>query len=43
VGGSLGIGLGINVQQAYRFLALYYEPNDQIFMFGFSRVATPRS
>ena len=39
LGGSLGIGLGDNVQQAYRFLALNYEENDQIIMFGFSRGA----
>ena len=39
LGGALGIGLGINVQQAYRFLALNYEPDDQIIMFGFSRGA----
>lgn len=39
LGGSLGIGLGDNVQQAYRFLALNYEPEDQIIMFGFSRGA----
>ncbi len=39
LGGSLGIGLGVKVQQAYRFLALNYETNDQIIMFGFSRGA----
>ena len=39
LGGSLGIGLGANVQQAYRFLALNYEPQDQLIMFGFSRGA----
>ena len=39
LGGSFGIGLGENVEQAYRFLALNYEPNDQIIMFGFSRGA----
>lgn len=39
LGGSFGIGLGANVQQAYRFLALNYEPGDQIIMFGFSRGA----
>lgn len=39
LGGAFGIGLGANVQQAYRFLALNYEPGDQIIMFGFSRGA----
>jgi uncharacterized protein (DUF2235 family) len=39
VGGGLGIGLGTNVQQAYRFLALNYEPGDRLLMFGFSRGA----
>ena len=39
VGGAFGIGLGANVQQAYRFLALNYEPGDLILMFGFSRGA----
>jgi uncharacterized protein (DUF2235 family) len=39
VGGALGVGLGINVQQAYRFLALNYELGDRILMFGFSRGA----
>lgn len=38
-GGALGIGLGANVQQAYRFLALNYELGDRILMFGFSRGA----
>jgi len=39
VGGTLGVGLGRNVQQAYRFLALNFEPGDRIAMFGFSRGA----
>jgi uncharacterized protein (DUF2235 family) len=39
VGGALGVGLGVNVQQAYRFLALNYEIGDRIMMFGFSRGA----
>lgn len=39
VGGTLGIGLGQNVQEAYRFLALNYEVGDRIAMFGFSRGA----
>ncbi|MBJ6123640.1 DUF2235 domain-containing protein [Sphingomonas mollis] len=39
LGGTLGIGLGENVQDAYRFLALNYEPGDRLAMFGFSRGA----
>ena len=39
LGGTLGVGLGTNVRQAYRFLALNYEPGDRIAMFGFSRGA----
>lgn len=39
IGGAVGLGLGANVQQAYRFLALNYEIGDRILMFGFSRGA----
>jgi len=39
LGGTVGIGLGSKVQQAYRFLALNYEIGDRILMFGFSRGA----
>lgn len=39
VGGTFGVGLDTNVQQAYRFLALNFEPGDRIAMFGFSRGA----
>jgi uncharacterized protein (DUF2235 family) len=39
LGGTLGVGLGQNVQEAYRFLALNFEPGDRIAMFGFSRGA----
>lgn len=39
VGGTLGVGLGVKVRHAYRFLALNYEPGDRIAMFGFSRGA----
>jgi uncharacterized protein (DUF2235 family) len=39
LGGALGMGLGQNVQQAYRFLALNYEPGDRLAFFGFSRGA----
>ncbi|MCK0198502.1 DUF2235 domain-containing protein [Ancylobacter sp. 6x-1] len=44
LGGSLGLGLGTNVRQAYRFLCQFYEPGDEILVFGFSRGAfTARS
>lgn len=39
IGGAIGRGLGENVQQAYRFLALNYEDGDTICLFGFSRGA----
>jgi uncharacterized protein (DUF2235 family) len=39
VGGALGSGLSENVQQAYRFLALNYEADDRIVLYGFSRGA----
>jgi len=39
MGGTLGVGLGRNVQRAYRFLALNYEPGDRLALFGFSRGA----
>ena len=43
-GGAFGRGLGDNVRRAYKFLSWYYEPGDQIFVFGFSRGAyTARS
>lgn len=44
LGGAFGLGLFANVTKAYRFLALNYEPGDEIFVFGFSRGAyTARS
>lgn len=44
VGGAFGFGVFSNVRMAYRFLALNYEPGDEIFIFGFSRGAyTARS
>lgn len=44
LGGALGLGLGTNVRQAYRFLSQFYAPGDEIFIFGFSRGAfTARS
>lgn len=43
-GGVFGLGLGHNVRQAYRFLARWYSPGDEIYVFGFSRGAfTARS
>jgi hypothetical protein len=43
-GGAFGLGLGHNVRQAYRFLSFHYEPDDEIYVFGFSRGAfTARS
>jgi hypothetical protein len=44
LGGAFGFGLFANVKTAYRWLALNYEPGDEIFVFGFSRGAyTARS
>src|SRR5437588_6277929 len=43
-GGALGIGLSQNIRRAYRQLCFYYEPGDEVFVFGFSRGAyTARS
>ncbi len=38
-GGAFGWGIDKNIQDAYRFLCLNYEPGDQIYLFGFSRGA----
>lgn len=44
LGGAFGFGLFENVSSGYRWLALNYEPGDEIFVFGFSRGAyTARS
>jgi hypothetical protein len=44
LGGAFGLGLFSNVLAGYRFLALNYEPGDEIFVLGFSRGAyTARS
>ena len=44
MGGGTGEGLDANVRRAYKFLSFYYEPGDQVFVFGFSRGAyTARS
>jgi uncharacterized protein (DUF2235 family) len=43
-GGAFGDGLEANIHDAYRFLVANYEPNDRIYLFGFSRGAfTARS
>ena len=39
LGGAFGIGLARNVRQLYRFLCDTYQPNDRIYLFGFSRGA----
>jgi len=44
IGGAFGAGLSKNIQDAYRFLIANYEPNDFLYLFGFSRGAyTARS
>ena len=43
-GGALGVGLGVNVRQAYAFVVRHWVPGARIFVFGFSRGAyTARS
>ncbi len=43
-GGAFGVGLSENIGEAYRFLASNYLPEDEIWLFGFSRGAyTARS
>ena len=39
LGGGLGNGLSKNVKSAYYWLALHYQPDDAICLFGFSRGA----
>lgn len=44
VGGAFGVGLSRNIGDAYRFLVSNYVPEDEIWLFGFSRGAyTARS
>jgi uncharacterized protein (DUF2235 family) len=38
-GGAFGRGMEQNVRSLYRFLVYNYEPNDELFFFGFSRGA----
>ena len=43
-GGAFGEGLTQNIRHAYKFLSFWYEPGDEIFVYGFSRGAyTARS
>ena len=43
-GGAFGEGLTHNIRHAYKFLSFWYEPGDEIFIYGFSRGAyTARS
>jgi uncharacterized protein (DUF2235 family) len=43
-GGAFGWGLSANVRKAYEFVVKNYEPDDELFFFGFSRGAyTARS
>jgi uncharacterized protein (DUF2235 family) len=43
-GGMFGLGISRNISRAYEFLARSYEPDDEIWLFGFSRGAfTARS
>ncbi len=43
-GGAFGEGLSANVRRAYKFLSFFYEAEDEVFIFGFSRGAyTARS
>lgn len=37
--GATGSGISKNILEAYKYLILNYEPNDEIFLFGFSRGA----
>ncbi|MGB7414983.1 MAG: DUF2235 domain-containing protein [Thermosynechococcaceae cyanobacterium] len=38
-GGAFGQGIDRNIQDAYLFLCLNYEPGDEIYLFGYSRGA----
>jgi hypothetical protein len=39
LGGAFGIGIDQHIQLAYLFLALNYDPGDEVYFFGFSRGA----
>jgi uncharacterized protein (DUF2235 family) len=36
-GGAFAVGLARNIRRGYIFLSRFYEPDDEIFIFGFSR------
>jgi uncharacterized protein (DUF2235 family) len=38
-GGAFGWGIDQNIQDAYRFLSINYQPGDEIYLYGFSRGA----
>ncbi|HLO46805.1 MAG TPA: DUF2235 domain-containing protein [Kamptonema sp.] len=38
-GGAFGLGIDHRIQDAYRFLCMNYQPDDEIYLFGFSRGA----
>ncbi|WP_449420147.1 DUF2235 domain-containing protein [Phormidium nigroviride] len=38
-GGALGLGIDHRIQDAYRFFCMNYQPDDEIYLFGFSRGA----
>lgn len=38
-GGAFGLGIDHKILDAYRFLCINYEPEDEIYLFGFSRGA----
>ena len=38
-GGAMGVGIDLNIQQLYTFLAMNYVDGDEIYLFGFSRGA----
>jgi len=39
LGGSTGMGIDTNIQDAYKFIMWTYQPGDQLYLFGFSRGA----
>ena len=39
LGGSTGLGIDGNIQDAYKFIMWNYQPNDELYFFGFSRGA----
>src|SRR5438045_562867 len=44
IGGTIGVGLDLNIIQGYEFLAKHYEAGDNFYILGFSRGAyTARS